>query len=107
MDRSAGFRATDRRAARSIDPPHSHPGDERAKLSAEEQQEDEGIERTIAAGTVQRAAGEDHLSVSRRRPGGCFWRRLPRHPKRAALRASQGDAPAAPPKAKDNGLKEE
>src|SRR4051812_34963854 len=72
MDRSAGFRATDRRAARSIDPSHSHPGDERAKLSAEEQQEDEGIERTIAAGTVQRAAGEDHLSVSRRGRAAAF-----------------------------------
>ena len=55
MDRSAGFGAADRRAAGSIDAPRSHPGNERGKLSAEEQQEDEGIERPIAAGTVQRA----------------------------------------------------
>src|SRR5262245_56274153 len=106
MDRSAGFRATDRRAARSIDPPHSHPGDERAKLSAEEQQEDEGIERITADGTVQRAreritclcAGIGRVATF----GGVFRVTLNAPPygrRRVTLQP--------PPKAEDNGLKEE
>src|SRR5215469_2274186 len=102
MDRSAGVGATDRRAAGSLDPPRSHPGDERGQLSAEEQQEDERSESSIEAREPRQHAGEQ---ADPDRATGCFWRRLPRRPKRAALRASQGAAPAAPksrkPRAKE------
>src|SRR5262250_1425166 len=51
MDRGAGFGAADWSSPGSIDPSRSHPGDERGKLSAEEQQEEERVEPAIAAAT--------------------------------------------------------
>src|SRR5215469_730206 len=96
MDRSAGLGAADRRAAGSLDPPRSHSGDERGKLPAEEQQEKERVEPTIAVRNCRERAASRGTCVRAEPAGGCFWRRLPRRPKRVALRASQGDAPAAP-----------
>src|SRR5215469_6955102 len=86
MDRSARFGAAAGRTAGPIDAPCSHPGNERGKLSAEEQQEEERVKPAIAEPRQTRRLEWDARRLGRPAPAFGGGSRL----RRSARRCTRG-----------------